>query len=250
MKKIVSILTFLGATSLIADIVLSSTVISDNEKFITSRFMGYVNEIKVAEGSFVKKGQLLYKIDTADMDAKTTQANLQTSIYQTQLTTVERNYERYKRLYEKGLVSKAQVEELEMNYKILEDIVKISKSQEKEAKGQYKYLEVTAPNDGVITKKMVKVGEMSIPGMPALVLTDLSSLRLSAEVAEFDLAKVSKGKIVGVEIPSINYKTTGRITSIIPSSNPMTHTFLIKIDFKKTAKVYPGMYAKVTIKDQ
>lgn len=250
MKKLVSILTFLGATSLMADMVLSSTVISDNEKFITSRFMGYVNELKVAEGSFVKKGQLLYKIDTADMDAKTTQANLQTSIYQTQLTTVERNYERYKRLYAKGLVSKVQVEELEMNYKILTDIVKISKAQEKEAKGQYKYLEVTAPNDGVITKKMIKVGEMSIPGMPALVLTDLNSLRLSAEVAEFDLPKVSKGKIVSVEIPSLNYKTTGKITSIIPSSNPMTHTFLIKINFKKTSKVYPGMYAKVTIKDQ
>jgi len=44
-------------------------------------------------------------------------------------------------------------------------------------------------------------------------------------------------------------KTTGKITSIIPNSNPMTHKFKIKMEFDSKGKsVYPGMYAKITIR--
>ncbi len=49
---------------------LSATVISDNEKLITSRFMGFVKNVNVNEGDIVKKGQLLYEIDSTDIDSK------------------------------------------------------------------------------------------------------------------------------------------------------------------------------------
>jgi RND family efflux transporter MFP subunit len=232
------------------DIELTGTVISDNEKYITSRFMGFIKELKVSEGSQVKQGQLLYKIDTTDIDAKKTQALMQVSMYETQFNTVKRNYERFQRLYKKGLVSKAQVEELEMNYQNLSDMVTIAKAQVNEVDNQYKYLNIKAPNNGVITKKMIKVGEMAIPGMPALILTDLSSLKIKSEISESNLNTIQRNQNVEVTIPSINYKTTGKIESIIPSSNPMTHTFMIKIDFTKNNKVFPGMYAKVLIKEK
>ena len=248
MKKIFLALMLLIGIANAKTLTLSATVISDNEKFITSRFMGFVKELRVSEGSIVKKGQLLYRIDTTDIDAKKRQAELQVSMYQTQFEIVKRNYERFKRLYEKGLVPKAQVEELEMNYKNLQDMIGVAKAMLAEVKNQYKYLAIKAPNDGVITKKMIKVGEMAMPGMPALVLTDLSSLKIKAEVAESDLASIKRGQKVIVEIPSVKYKTTGVIESIIPSSNPMTHTFMIKVSFKRKNNVYPGMYAKVIIK--
>ena len=58
---------------------------------------------------------------------------------------------------------------------------------------------------------------------------------------------IYKNKKTSIEIPSMNLKSTGKITAIIPSSNPMTHTFTIKIEFNATSKVFPGMYAKVFI---
>ncbi len=59
------------------------------------------------------------------------------------------------------------------------------------------------------------------------------------------------GKKVRVEIPSVGFKGEGKITSIIPSSNPMTHKFKIKIEFDKKGKsVFPGMYAKVYLDDK
>jgi multidrug efflux pump subunit AcrA (membrane-fusion protein) len=89
---------------------------------------------------------------------------------------------------------------------------------------------------------------MAMPGMPALVLTDLSDIKIKAEISESNLFKVKRGDTVEVQIPSLKYKVDGKVDSIIPSSNPMTHTFMIKISFKSNEYVYPGMYAKVLVK--
>jgi multidrug resistance efflux pump len=98
--------------------------------------------------------------------------------------------------------------------------------------------------------KRAKEGEIQIPGMPALILTDLSDLKIMTEISESDLKNIKIGKKVTVEIPSANYKGEGEISSIIPSSNPMTHKFKIKVKFNKGNRtIFPGMYAKVYIKD-
>ncbi|MBD3801538.1 MAG: efflux RND transporter periplasmic adaptor subunit, partial [Campylobacterales bacterium] len=78
---------------------------------------------------------------------------------------------------------------------------------------------------------------------------DLSDLKIAIEVAESDLSKVPYGTKVAVEVPSVGLLTTGTVSAIIPSSNPMTHTFKVKVSFTSDAKapIYPGMYATVTI---
>ena len=246
MKKIIT-LTLLCLVTYVNALEFSGTVISDNEKYITSRNMGYVKNVYVREGSYVKTGDSLYDIEAEDISQKKNQANLQVSMYETQMNFVKMNYERHQRLYEKGLVAKVQVEQLEMNYKNLQDMVAIAKSQSKEVDNQNKYFSIKAPNNGIVTKRMLKVGEMAIPGMPAMVLTDISDIKIQIEVNEADLSKVRLGKKVPIEIPSVGYSSTGVVKSIVPSLNPLTHTFIIKIGFKKPNSVYPGMYAKINI---
>lgn len=226
---------------------LSGTVISDNEKYITSKFMGFINHVNVSEGDIVKKGTLLYSIDSTEIDSKKRQVLLSIQMYENQYKTMKRNYDRYSRLYNKGLVSKFEVEQLELGSKNLRDMVEISKLQLKEVTNQYNYLSIKAPNDGVIVKKNIKTGEMAIPGMPALILSDLSALQIKTEVSENDLKNIYLGQTTKIVIPSMDISTDGKITSIIPSSNPMTHTFSIKISFKKLKNIYPGMYTKVFI---
>ena len=88
-----------------------------------------------------------------------------------------------------------------------------------------------------------------MPGMPGVILTDLSNLSIIIEISENDIKYMKLGKSVNVEVPSMDFKSTGKIYSIIPSSNPMTHKFKMKIEFDfKNKSIYPGMYAKVQIK--
>jgi len=261
MKKTLILLALAG--SLMAEsITLSGTVISDNRKMITSRFMGFVTEVKVSEGDFVKKGDLLYTIDSKEIDSALTQvelgisqAQLSLQMYQNQYTNVKLNLERHKRLLEKDMVSRFEVENLILAEQNLANMIDIAKKQViqaqaqlEEVKNQYRYLNITAPNNGVIVSKNIKVGEMAMPGMPALELSDLTNLKISAEISEDNLRFIQEGKKVVINIPSQNINAIGTVSAIIPNSNPMTHSFKIKISFKNVYNtIYPGMYATVVV---
>ncbi|WP_295419550.1 efflux RND transporter periplasmic adaptor subunit [Sulfurovum sp.] len=264
MRKIILLLTVAFLTTVGAmEINLSGSVVSDNQKMMTSRYMGYVKNMAVSEGDIVKKGQLLYEIDSKEIEAAErqvdlaiSQARLALQMNKNQYNNVLTNLARHQRLYAKKMVSKYELETLELAAKNLKDMVKIAEEQvnqalakKQEVLNQYNYLKIKAPNDGVIVAKKVNEGEMAIPGMPAVILTDLSRLKIIAEISETQLKYINLGKAVNVEIPSLGFATTGKISSIIPSSNPMTHKFKIKIEFDlKGHSVYPGMYAKIFIR--
>jgi len=264
MKKI--IILFMGVFLInvsAVEINLSGSVISDNQKMMTSRYMGYVKKMAVSEGDIVKKGQLLYEIDSKEIesaerqvDLGISQARLALQMNKNQYNNVLMNLSRHQRLFKKKMVSKYALETLELAAKNLKDMVLIATKQVEQAEAkkeevlnQYNYLKIQAPNDGVIVAKKLNEGEMAIPGMPAVILTDLSRLKIVAEIAETQLKDISLGKEVKIEIPSLGFVTTGKISSIIPNSNPMTHKFKIKIEFDlKDRSVYPGMYTKIFIK--
>ncbi len=230
------------------EIELSGTVISDNEKVISSRNMGYVENVYVSEGSFVKKGQLLYTIDSSNMDSNKKEILLNLQIQQNQLNNIQTNYNRYKRLYKQDLVPKYDVEQLELNLMNTKNMISITKAKLKEINTQYDYLKIKAPNDGLVIKKSIKAGEMAMPSVPAIILSDLSSLKIKTNISESNLNSVKIGDEVKVSIPSINFETIGKIQSIIPNVNTTTHSFTLKIDFEKgDSTIYPGMYSKLLI---
>ena len=231
------------------DIELSGSVISDNEKVITSRNMGFIKDVYVSEGSFVRKGQILYEIDSSSIDSQKQEAILNTKMLENQLSNIQINYNRFKRLYKQDLVPKYDLEQLELNLINTKNMISIAKAKLKEVNFQYNYLKIKAPNDGLIIKKSIKAGEMAMPSSPALILTDLSSLKIKTDISESNLNKIEINQEVNVLIPSINLKTIGKIEAIIPNINAVTHSFILKISFdKKDSRVYPGMFSKLLIK--
>ena len=89
---------------------------------------------------------------------------------------------------------------------------------------------------------------MSMPGMPAFVLTDLSTLLIKTNISESNLNNIKIGQKVDIEISSQNFKTEGTISAIIPNTVDLTHSFVLKISFdKKDFNIYPGMYSKILL---
>ncbi len=239
---------------------LSGYVKSEDTKMIGTRYMGYVEKVYVSEGDWVKKGQILYKIDSKEIDlAKSqvelmiSQARLAVAMNENMFQFARINYERHKVLFKKGMVSKFELEQMELMYKNTKNMVEIAKKQLAQAKAklqevlhQYEYLKIKAPNDGVIIKKMVQEGQLTVPGYPGMILTTLDKLKIEAEISESNLKNVKIGQNVEVEVPSVGFRAIGKVSAIIPAANPMTHKFKIKVDFdKKGAQLIPGMYAKL-----
>mgnify|MGYP000863323867 FL=1 len=227
---------------------LSGTVISDNEKIITSRNMGYIKDVYVNEGSQVEKGDILYEIDSSSIDSNKKEVLLNLEILKNQEKNIQLNYNRYKRLQEQDLVSKYDLEQLELNLLNTKNMILITNAKLKEVDTQYDYLKIKAPNDGLIIKKSIKAGEMAMPSIPAFILTDLSNLLIKTDISETNLNSIKIGQEVNIEIASQNFKTKGIVEAIIPNTNGMTHSFVLKISFNKEKfNIYPGMYSKILV---
>jgi RND family efflux transporter MFP subunit len=245
-----------------ASLNLSGSVISENQKTLSSRYMGFIQTVNVNEGDVVKKGDLLYSIDSQEVDTALAQSDLAISqaelnlrMYQNQYQNAALNLERYQRLLAKDMVAKYEVENLELSANNLKAMVEIAQKQIAQAKqkrqevlNQYQYLKIKAPNESVVIEKHIKAGEMALSGVPTLVLADLSSLKITTEIAESYLGSVKIGDKARIEVPSIGCISEGKVEAIIPSSNPVAHTFKMKLSFNcKELKAYPGMYAVVVV---
>jgi len=140
------------------------------------------------------------------------------------------------------------VEQLELNLLNTKNMIAITNAKLKEINTQYDYLQIKAPNDGLVIKKSIKSGEMAMPSVPAIILSDLSSLKIKTDISESNLNSIKISQEVKVLIPSINFETIGKIESIIPNVNTTTHSFTLKISFNKGENtIYPGMYSKLLI---
>jgi len=243
------------------EVVLSGSVVSDDERYITGRNMGFVTSVSVNEGDNVKKGDTLYTIDAKEIDAQRVQVELQVeqaklsqNMYQNQLNTVSLNHERYKRLYEKDMVSKYELENLELHKKNLEDMVSIAKKQVSQAeqqlkvvKNQYEYHRIKSPVDGIVRQKNIKAGEMAIPGMPAMIISSKENLKVVTDLPESLMPYVKKGERVKVVIDTIGFVGEGVVESVVDALNPMTHSTKAKVALDSNDAIYPGMYAKIII---
>jgi len=234
---------------------LSGTVVSEREITITSRSTGFIKRIHVKEGQQVRKGDVLYEIDANELDQSKHQmelaiaaATLSWQMHHNQLQNASLNLARHQRLFAKEMVAKAEVEHLELSVQNLHAMADIAAKQIDQAKAQlatlmhqYTYLTIKAPSDGLITQKHLREGEMAMPGVPALRLVDMESLRIHAQLPQSYLSRVHTGSTVTVEIPALELRTQGTIEAIIPVAS--THTFKLKIAFEGTA--YPGMFARI-----
>jgi len=261
MKFVKLLILFLLTTQLSAlELKLTGTVISNNQKMIGARYMGYVKHVYFDVGDRVEREDTLFELESAEFDILKEQADLAleqalsiVDVYRTRKESIERQK---RNLSRKGMINTTDFENLDITADNVEAglasaqvLVKNAAEKIKQISTITGYLEVKAPNDGIIVEKRIRVGDLIAPGMLTMIIVDLDHLQIEGEVAESDLRYVEKYQKVTVTIPSLNLKTRGIIKSIVPSANPMAHTFKVIVDFKKTSeKIFPGMYAKILVK--
>jgi len=257
------IVIFITISSLFStELVLTGTVISNNQKMIPARYMGYIKKINFEIGDSVKREDTLFELESAEFDIMESQADLaleqvklMLDVYQTRLSRTKKEKRNLRRDRKKMTTfdfkeSMRDLDEMTEDISSSIESVQVLVEQASEKTKQFAtiagYLKVKAPNDGILVDKRIQVGDMVAPGMLTMIIVDMDHLEIEAEVAESDLKYVRRKKVVDIKIPSLGYKASGYIKAIVPSANPMAHTFKIRVHFEKTSDmVFPGMYAKV-----
>jgi RND family efflux transporter MFP subunit len=206
------------------------TVRAKSAASIEAKVAGRIAAMKVDLGQTVIKDQILAQIAAPEVRAQ----------YDRAVATRNqalRDYKRTADLLRKGVTSEQEYDAAEGRYRIAEAAVS-------ETSAMLSYVDIRAPFDGVVVKKIADTGDFAAPGKPTLQIEDPANLRFETDVPEAMIDRVAAGGVVDVVISSLPAPLRGKISDISPAADPVSRTFLVRIDFPATAGTKPGQFGR------
>ncbi|MCT4593797.1 MAG: efflux RND transporter periplasmic adaptor subunit [Anaeromicrobium sp.] len=229
---------------------LTGTIEEKEKAFVSSKIAGKVNLIKGKDGDSVKRRQLLLTLESEDYEnnMKLAKATLEKATANFHSTKI--NYERVKRLYDQGVVSKSEYDNVNTLYLLAKADLTSAETGVEIAKDTLGNTSVFSPMNGVITRKDVSIGQVLSPGMELMEIRDISSVYMIVNIKQSNLSKVKLNQEVKIEIDSYeDKKFKGSIKEIGTIAKESNRTFRTKILIKnEDFLLKPGMFASCHIK--
>ncbi|MDY3896478.1 MAG: efflux RND transporter periplasmic adaptor subunit [Prevotella sp.] len=236
---------------------------------VGTQVSGIVSKLYVDYNSEVKKGQVIAELDKTNLTStlNSARANLLSARANLQSAEANRdyqlaNYNRYKTLYQKGLVSADEYESARLSYQqaveqVASNRQNVNSSQEEVQRAQTNlgYATITSPIDGVVISKSVEEGQTVAASFstPELftIAKDLTNMQVIADVDEADIGEVAVGDRVSFTVDAYPNDTfEGKVTQVrlqaTTTNNVVTYEVVISAQ-NADLKLKPGLTANVTI---
>jgi RND family efflux transporter MFP subunit len=232
---------------------LQGKVDAENISYISPR-MGpaQVKAVYVTQGQYVKKGQLLLKLDDAIMRQSVTAAKQQLEGIKTQLGFAKNIYQRQQNLWKEGIGTEVQLITAKTNVTSLENQLSAAGEQVKTIQEQLNTANVYSDVNGVADVVAIRVGE-TFSGMgasgPQIKIVNTSSLKVVTNVPENYLTRIHKGSPVEITIPDANKKISSTISLISQSIDPLQRGFIAEAKIPYDGILKPSQSAIVKILD-
>lgn len=222
---------------------------------VGTQVSGIVSKLYVDYNSIVKKGQIIAELDKTNLvsELNTAKANLASA--QSSLDYEQANYNRYKILYDKGLVSANDYENALLSYRKAKEQVATARESVQKAQTNLGYATITSPIDGVVLSKSVEEGQTVAASFntPELfkIARDLTDMRVIADIDEADIGGVKEGQRVTFTVDAFpDDSFEGTVTQVrqeaTTESNVVTYEVVISAP-NNDLKLKPGLTANVTI---
>ncbi len=207
---------------------VSGTVQPVRQATVKAKVSGDVRQVTVREGESVKEGQLLARIDTADLDAKLIERVGALESAKAQLALAEKNRTTNSALLKQNFISQNAFDTFESTFNVAQGNVKSAEAQVQLARNALKDAIASSPLNGIVAKRHVNPGEKVAFDSPLITVIDLKDLELQAMVPAVDVPELSIGKTVELTIDGFGERRfTGRIERINPSTEPGTRAILV-----------------------
>ena len=222
---------------------------------VGTQVSGIVANIYVDYNSVVKKGQVIAELDKTNLISEVNTAKAALNNAQSQLTYQKANYQRYKALYDKGLVSADEYETALLSYRQAQDAVTQQRESLQQAQTNLGYATITSPVDGVVLSREVEEGQTVASSFetPTLftIARDLTDMRVIADVDEADIGEVREGERVTFTVDAYPDDTfSGTVTQVRQEGNTEDNVVTYEVVISapnKDLKLKPGLTANVTI---
>ncbi|MDD3723373.1 MAG: efflux RND transporter periplasmic adaptor subunit, partial [Lutibacter sp.] len=201
---------------------------------LSTRMMGYVTDTYVNVGDRVSKGQLLLRINSADISAQSAQVTASITEAKAAFKNAEKDYNRFKVLYEQNSASQKEMDDITANYEMAKARLEGANQMKNQVNAQLSYSNISAPFSGVITGKYINKGDMANPGMPLISMETPSKFQVIAMVPESEIIKIKDGTTANVVVKSTNQILKGTVTEVSSSAKNTGGQYLVKVILDKT----------------
>ena len=243
---------------------------------LSSKLLGTIEAIHVREGDLVKQGDTLVLIDQRQVNAGFRKAEAGLSEAKKGLAAAISNrdaaraseklalatYERYLNLKKDDSISAQEFDEVEARYGQAKAALGQADAMIEAATARIKQAEaglatarvnrkdavITAPHDGIITGKMIDKGDLAKPGTPLLALETTRGFCVDVVMPETYIDYVQPRQKVSVKVPALKTgPLEGNVCTIVPSADPRSRSFIVKINLPIDRKVRSGLFARAEI---
>lgn len=225
---------------------------------IKSKASGEIVALPVEQGDFVKKGDLIARLDQKDELAAVKQAEADFDIAKAELAQAQRSFERRDQLFQENLISEEERDQIELGLAVAKGkLVQASTTLER-ARERFSESVVRAPVDGVILQKYVEEGQIiasgvsNVSGGTAIVdIADMRSVYIEAGIDEIDIGKIRVGQDVAVEAEAYpQLKFRGSVIRIAPEAkieqNVTLFDVIVKVE-NPEGRLKSGMNSTIEI---
>jgi RND family efflux transporter MFP subunit len=246
----------------------SGYVVAQRKAAVASKTTGRLVALMVEEGSRVKEGQIIARLENEDVVASLNQAEANLKAARANLEEAKaqmednlRTFNRYKQLVDGGYIARSQFDTAEAQYLRAKATVAASEAAVKAAEAAVQgahvavdYTLIRAPFDAVVLTKNADIGDIVTPlgaaaNAKAAVVTiaDLGSLQVEADVGETNLGLVKKEQPCEIQLDALpGTRFRGGVHAIVPTVDRSKATILVKVRFlDKDPRILPEMRAKV-----
>ncbi|CAI8844302.1 efflux RND transporter periplasmic adaptor subunit [Methylocaldum szegediense] len=195
---------------------------------IAPRQAGHLVELKVDEGSEVRKGQVLARLD--DEDLKNTVEELTARMW-----FARTQYERLQELVRRKVIAKVELDRARSDLEAAEAALE-------RARAQRGFMTLTSPADGLIIRRDGEIGQFIPVGQAVFYLSCCAPLRVTAEVDEEDILRVHVGQKALLRAEALpNQVLDGEVSEITPKGDPIARSYRVRIRLAEPEKLRVGM---------
>ncbi len=208
---------------------------AEDEALVVAKTGGIVQQLFVEEGQYVEAGAPLAKLDDERLVLELGRA-------EASLARLQAEHDRKMGMFEKKLISAEEYEQIKADFESQQSVVNL-------ASLSVRHTTVTAPISGVISERLIKVGNMVQTNQSTFRITDFNPLLAVMHVPERDLDKFSRNQKAELTVDAISGTSfTGRIKRISPVVDPLTGTFKVTVEIRdRSRRLKPGMFGRVNI---
>jgi RND family efflux transporter MFP subunit len=195
---------------------------------IAPRVGGRIVELNVDEGSQVRKGQVLARLDDTDLASTVEELQARAGYARSQ-------YQRIANLVRQGFMSQAELDRARADLDAALAAVK-------RARSQRDYMSLTTPADGLVIRRDGERGQFIPAGQPVFYLSCCAPLRVTAEVDEEDIARVRIGQKVVLQADALPGEVLdGNVAEVTPKGDPIARSYRVRVSLADPSRLKIGM---------